>query len=30
VYEPYYNHATGVLSILLQCKEEEGAKIGEY
>jgi len=30
VYEPYYNHTTGILSILLHCKEEEGAKIGEY
>jgi hypothetical protein len=30
VYEPYYNPATGFLSILIHCKEEEGTKFGEY
>lgn len=30
VYEPYYNHATGMLSILIHCKEEEGTKVGDY
>lgn len=30
VYEPFYNHSTGILSILLHCQAEEGARVGEY
>lgn len=30
VYEPFYNHSTGVLTILLQCRLDEATKIGEY
>jgi hypothetical protein len=30
VYEPFYNHTTGTLSILLQCNEEESFKVKGY